>query len=119
MFQPTSGESYEWFSGICPQPSQRRRNLNSPRVIQLLIEILDPKPLESVYDPACGAARMLIVAYKHVKKTPNMDQTKPIRLLLFGQEANPSILALAKMNTYIMTSITHIWKLGTHSFTPI
>jgi type I restriction enzyme M protein len=57
--------------------------------------------MESVYDPACGAARMLIFAYKHVKDNPKYGKDEADKLFLFGQEANPNILAMAKMNTYI------------------
>lgn len=96
------GESYEWvLRYFAPSRAKEGEILTPQEVIQLLIEILDPKPLESVYDPACGAARMLIVAYKHVKNNPKYGPDEADKLLLFGQEANPSMLALAKMNTYI------------------
>ena len=96
------GESYEWvLRYFAPSRAKEGEILTPQEVIQLLVEILDPKPLESVYDPACGAARMLIVAYKHVKDNPNYGPDEADKLQLFGQEANPSILALAKMNTYI------------------
>ncbi len=96
------GESYEWvLRYFAPSRAKEGEILTPQEVIQLLVEILDPKPLESVYDPACGAARMLIVAYKHVKDNPKYGLDEADKLLLFGQEANPSILALAKMNTYI------------------
>ena len=96
------GESYEWvLRYFAPSRAKEGEILTPQEVIQLLIEILDPKPLESVYDPACGAARMLIVAYKHIKDNPQYGQDEADKLQLFGQEANQSILALAKMNTYI------------------
>ena len=39
----------------------------TPRsVVQLLIRILDPKPGESVYDPACGSGGILIDAVHHM-----------------------------------------------------
>lgn len=96
------GESYEWvLRYFAPSRAKEGEILTPQEVIELLVEILDPKPLESVYDPACGAARMLIVAYKHVKDNPEYGPDEADKLLLFGQEANPSILALGKMNTYI------------------
>ncbi len=96
------GESYEWvLRYFAPNRAKEGEILTPQEVIQLLVEILDPKPLESVYDPACGAARMLIVAYKHIKDNPKYEPDEADKLQLFGQEANASILALAKMNTYI------------------
>ena len=86
------GESYEWvLRYFAPSRAKEGEILTPQEVIQLLVEILDPKPLESVYDPACGAARMLIVAYKHVKDNPKYGPDEADKLLLFGQEANPSI----------------------------
>jgi len=74
----------------------------TPReVIKLLIEILEPKPTESVYDPASGSAGMLISAYKHVERSSKLGKDDANKLFLFGQEAGLSILALAKMNLYI------------------
>src|SRR5271157_2368789 len=96
------GESYEWvLRYFAPSRAKEGEILTPQEVIELLVQILDPKPLESVYDPACGAARMLIFAYKHLKDNPKYGPDQADKLLLFGQEANPSILALAKMNTYI------------------
>lgn len=96
------GESYEWILRyFAPDRAKEGEILTPQEVIQLLVEILDPKPLESVYDPAAGAARMLIYAYKHVKDNPEYGKEGADKLFLFGQEANSSILALAKMNTYI------------------
>ena len=46
--------------------------------------------MESVYDPACGAAGMLIVAYKHVKK-PKYGSEEAEKLFLFGQEVNQAL----------------------------
>jgi hypothetical protein len=46
---------------------QRRRGLYTPReVIKLIVEILSPKPGESVYDPA-WFRWMLITSYDHIK----------------------------------------------------
>ena len=41
----------------------------TPReVIQLLVEVLDPQPGQSVYDPASASNGMLIISYKHVEQ---------------------------------------------------
>ena len=36
-------------------------------VVRLMVNILDPKEGETVYDPACGTGGMLIEAIEHVK----------------------------------------------------
>jgi type I restriction enzyme M protein len=96
------GDAYEWILRYFAPTKAKEGEIYTPReVIQLLVEILDPKPMESVYDPACGAARMLIFSYKHLENNPKYGKEQADKLFLFGQEANPSILAMAKMNTYI------------------
>jgi type I restriction enzyme M protein len=94
------GDAYEWILRYFAPAKAKEGEIYTPReVIKLLIEILDPKPMESVYDPACGSAGMLISAYKHVEDKCGKEEAS--KLFLFGQEANQNILALAKMNMYI------------------
>lgn len=94
------GDAYEWILRYFAPTKAKEGEIYTPReVIKLLIEILDPKPMESVYDPACGSAGMLISAYKHVEEKHGKEEAG--KLFLFGQEANQNILALAKMNMYI------------------
>jgi type I restriction enzyme M protein len=94
------GDAYEWILRYFAPTKAKEGEIYTPReVIKLLVEVLDPKPMESVYDPACGSAGMLISAYKHVEEKSGRD--KAARLFLFGQEVNQTILALAKMNMYI------------------
>jgi type I restriction enzyme M protein len=96
------GDAYEWILRYFAPTKAKEGEIYTPReVIGVLIEILDPKPEESVYDPACGSAGMLISAYKHVQKNPDFGKDGADKLFLFGQESGLSILALAKMNLYI------------------
>jgi type I restriction enzyme M protein len=94
------GDAYEWILRYFAPTKAKEGEIYTPReVIKLLVEILDPKPGESVYDPACGSAGMLILSYKHVEENYGKDEAA--KLFLYGQEANLGILALAKMNMYI------------------
>lgn len=94
------GDAYEWILRYFAPTKAKEGEIYTPReVIQVLVEILDPKPEESVYDPACGSAGMLIEAFKHVEKKFGKDEAA--KLFLYGQEANQKTIALAKMNMYI------------------
>ncbi|MCL1678814.1 N-6 DNA methylase [Elizabethkingia miricola] len=63
-------------------------------VVRLLVQLLDPKEGMSIYDPTCGSSGMLIQSYQYVEeKGQNADD-----LELFGQEADPSVVAISKMN---------------------
>ena len=79
-------------------PTQAKQGeVYTPReAIQLLVEILDPKPGQSVYDPACGSGGMLIVSYKYVKE--KYGNGKAEKLLLYGQGYNSDIYGLCKLN---------------------
>lgn len=70
----------------------------TPRaVVRLLVKILDPKPTDSVYDPACGSAGMLIEAANSVKDAG--DSTD--RMRFYGQEIQQTSAAIGRMNLYV------------------
>jgi len=94
------GDAYEWILRyFAPQKAKEGEVYTAREVIKLIIEILDPRPGESVYDPACGSGGMLITAYQHVKDEYGLDEAR--KLFIFGQEANHRTLALAEMNLFI------------------
>jgi len=94
------GDAYEWILKYFAPTKAKEGEIYTPReVIRLLIEVLDPKPLESVYDPACGSGGMLISAFKYVEEKEGVEEAQ--KLFLYGQEVNQRTIALAKMNMYI------------------
>ncbi len=94
------GDAYEWIlKYFAPQKAKEGEVYTAREVIKLIIEMLDPKPGEQVYDPACGSGGMLIASYQHVENEQGKDGAG--KLFLFGQEANHKTIALAKMNLYI------------------
>jgi type I restriction enzyme M protein len=91
------GDAYEHILMKFAPMKAKEGEIYTPReVIKLMVEILDPKPGESVYDPCCGSGGMLIVSYLHVEEKYGKEETK--RLFLFGQERNPEIYAVGEMN---------------------
>lgn len=94
------GDSYEWILRYFAPLKAKEGEVYTPReVIKLLVEILDPQPGESVYDPASASNGMLIVSYNHVKEKYGKEQAE--KLFLYGQEVNQKTLALGTMNLYI------------------
>ncbi|WP_321505845.1 class I SAM-dependent DNA methyltransferase [uncultured Methanoregula sp.] len=94
------GDAYEWILRYFAPQKAKEGEVYTPReVIRLLIEILDPKPGESVYDPASASNGMLIASYTHVKQQFGPEAVKQI--FLYGQEANAKTLAYGRMNMYI------------------
>jgi type I restriction enzyme M protein len=94
------GDAYEWILRYFAPQKAKEGEVYTPReVIKLIVEILDPKPGESIYDPAMGSGGMLISSYQHVEN--ELGRSEADKLFLFGQEANHKTLALSKMNLYI------------------
>ncbi len=94
------GDAYEWILRyFAPQKAKEGEVYTAREVIKLIVEMLDPQPGQSVYDPACGSGGMLISSYRHIKD--NLGKDSANKLFLYGQEANHKTLALAKMNLNI------------------
>lgn len=66
-------------------------------VVHLMTEILEPQSGESVYDPTCGSAGMLISCIARLKA-----QGKEWRnLQVYGQEINQLTSAIGRMNLFL------------------
>jgi type I restriction enzyme M protein len=63
-------------------------------LVHLMVQMLDPKPGERVYDPTCGTGGMLISALTEVKRKKGEHRT----LKLYGQERNHMTASIARMN---------------------
>ncbi|WP_272491386.1 HsdM family class I SAM-dependent methyltransferase [Corallococcus exercitus] len=63
-------------------------------VVHLMVQLLEPKSGESIYDPTCGTGGMLISALAEVKRKRGEHRT----LKLFGQERNLMTASIARMN---------------------
>lgn len=66
-------------------------------VVHLMTEMLKPESGESIYDPTCGSAGMLISAIAYLK-----EQGKEWRnVAVYGQEINALTSAIGKMNLFL------------------
>lgn len=91
------GDAYEHILMRFAPDKAKEGEIYTPReVIKLMVEILDPKPKESVYDPCCGSGGMLITSHLHVAEKFGKEETS--KLFLNGQERNPEIYAVCEMN---------------------
>ncbi|MGC4878556.1 N-6 DNA methylase [Micromonospora sp. DT43] len=70
----------------------------TPReVVELIVQVLEPKGFESVYDPTCGSGGMLIASANLLKARGGRGYT----LHLYGQEAVPDTAGVARMNLFM------------------
>lgn len=66
-------------------------------VVHLMTEMLKPEPGESIYDPTCGTAGMLICAIAYLKQHGKEWRN----VSLYGQEWNTLTTAIARMNLFL------------------
>jgi len=75
----------------------------TPRgLIQAIVEVVDPRPKETICDPACGTGGFLLAAHDHIVRwNPSLtrDQKKHLKLeALHGVELVPGVARLCAMN---------------------
>lgn len=66
-------------------------------VVHLMTRLLKPKQKESVYDPTCGSAGMLISCIAYVKQSGEEWRN----LSAYGQEINSLTCAIGRMNLFL------------------
>jgi type I restriction enzyme M protein len=93
------GDAYEYLVGKFADVTRRNKagEFYTPRsVVRMMVEILDPKEGESIYDPACGTGGMLLGAIEHVRRKGGDPRTFYGKI--YGQERNLTTAAIARMN---------------------
>ncbi|MRS17229.1 type I restriction-modification system subunit M [Enterobacteriaceae bacterium RIT691] len=73
-----------------------------PEVSDLLAELLDPQPGDTICDPACGSASLLMKCGRKVRDNHNSKS-----YALYGQEAIGSTWSFAKMNMFLHGEDNH------------
>jgi type I restriction enzyme M protein len=92
------GQAYEYLiKKFADATNKKAGEFYTPRsVVRLLINILDPKEGQTIYDPACGTGGMLLEAIHHVRE--GGGNVKTLYGKLCGQEKNLTTSAIARMN---------------------
>jgi type I restriction enzyme M protein len=92
------GQAYEYLiKRFADQSNKKAGEYYTPRsVVHLMVNILDPKEGETVYDPACGTGGMLIEVIEHVKAAGGRPQL--LWGKLYGQEKVLTTSGIARMN---------------------
>ena len=93
------GDAYEYLVSKFADVTRRNKagEFYTPRsVVRMMVEILDPKEGESIYDPACGTGGMLLGAIEHVTRKGGDPRTFLGKV--YGQEKNLTTSSIARMN---------------------
>jgi type I restriction enzyme M protein len=78
----------------------------TPRsLIQAMVEVVDPEPLQTICDPACGTGGFLLAAYEHMKRKPLAQDRKVSQRLreegFRGYDIVADVVRLCAMNLYL------------------
>lgn len=76
------------------------------KIVEFMVQVLDPQEGELICDPCCGSGGFLINAFEHVRaaimhdnKGDEIDRVKKLATeCVFGVDANPRMARTAKMN---------------------
>lgn len=95
------GDAYEYLiKQFADTTNKKAGEFYTPRsVVRLMVDILDPKEGETIYDPACGTGGMLLAAVEHVRARGGDPRTFFGKL--HGQEKNLTTAGVARMNLFL------------------
>lgn len=95
------GDAYEYLiKKFADATNKKAGEFYTPRsVVRLMIDMLDPKETDTIYDPACGTGGMLLAAVQHVKE--QHGDVKRLWGKLYGQEKNLTTSSIARMNLFL------------------
>ncbi len=99
------GNAYEYLIGKFAAEGGKKAGefYTPPEVSELMAELLDPQPGDSICDPACGSASLLMKCANQIKSNHNNSK----QYALYGQEAIGSTWSLAKMNMFLHGEDNH------------
>lgn len=104
------GNAFEYLLSIMGSQGDAGQFRTPRHIIDMIVNIVDPKKNESILDPACGTAGFLISAYKHIaecnkdengKSTLNTDDRKRLTNNFAGYDISPDMVRLARVNMYL------------------
>jgi type I restriction enzyme M protein len=102
-FSDLLGAAYEYLlKHFADEGGKKGGQFYTPNhVVRLLVQLMKPASGMSIYDPTVGSGGMLIQAHQYIEEQgQNADD-----LELFGQESDPTVVAICKMNI-ILHNIT-------------
>lgn len=95
-FPDLLGAAYEYLlKHFADESGKKGGQFYTPNtVVRLLVQLLQPKEGMSIYDPTAGSGGMLIQSHNYITEQGQNANN----LELFGQELDPTVVAICKMN---------------------
>lgn len=104
------GNAFEYLLMIMGSQGDAGQFRTPRHIIDMMVEIVNPKKNDTILDPACGTAGFLISAYKHIlktnvdengKSTLTSDDKKRLTDNFAGYDISPDMVRLARVNMYL------------------
>ena len=105
------GDLYEYMLGKLSTAGQNGQFRTPRHIIKMMVELLQPTPDDTIYDPACGTAGFLVASAEYIRNhyedTMTSDQWEHFSGPMFaGFDIDRTMLRLSAMNL-MLHSITH------------
>lgn len=88
--QDTQGDLYEYLLGEL-QSAGKNGQFRTPRhIIDMMVDLADPRIGDKILDPACGTAGFLVEAYKHIlaaNKKDGVSVLTPVKKRLLDEDS--------------------------------
>ena len=122
----TKGDLFEHVLRQIKQAGELGQFRTPRHIIRMIVEMLDPRMGETIYDPAAGTAGFLVAAYEHIRLANSTDagmetaevdgktirrglgdtltrdqQRQLAETTFFGNDVDPQMVRLATMNLFL------------------
>ncbi len=98
------GNAFEYLLSIMGSQWNAGQFRTPRHIIEFLVDVIDPKPWETIYDPACGTAWFLISAFTHILEN-NLHLSVIEKLELYKNiswvDIDPGMAKIARVNLYL------------------
>ena len=96
----TKGDLYEYLLSELSTAGKNGQFRTPRHIINLMVNLTNPKSHETICDPACGTAGFLVSAYNHILSSEKLNKTKKQMLQdsLHGFEIDQTMTRISLMN---------------------
>lgn len=104
------GNAFEYLLSIMGSQGDAGQFRTPRHIIDMMVEIIDPKKTDTILDPACGTAGFLISSYKHIREKNKdkdgnsiltADDRKRMTENFAGYDISPDMVRLSRVNMYL------------------
>ena len=111
--QDTKGDIYEYMLGKIASAGQNGQFRTPRHIIKMMVELMQPKPTDTICDPACGTAGFLVAASEYLNQHhsteifANPDNAKRYNEnTFFGYDFDSTMLRIGTMNM-LLHGVSH------------